>query len=67
MQYAHARESEYDDMLLMADTQSKNEQTNMWYLDSGCSNHIADNKKWFTKLDESVKKVIKFADGRHAT
>ena len=37
----------------------------MWYLDSGCSNHMTGNKNWFTKLDESVKKVIKFADGRH--
>ena len=37
----------------------------MWYLDSGCRNHMTDNKYWFSKLDESVKKVIKFADGRH--
>ena len=25
------------------------------------------NKTWFTKLDESVEKVIKFADGKHIT
>ena len=37
----------------------------MWYLDSGCSNHMTGNKNWFTKLDESIEKVIKFADGRH--
>ena len=26
---------------------------------------MTGNKIWFTKLNESVKKVIKFADGRH--
>lgn len=36
-------------------------------LDSGCNNHIIVNKKWFTMLDESVKKVIRFANGRHVT
>lgn len=25
------------------------------------------NKDWFTKLDESVEEVIKFANGRHIT
>lgn len=28
---------------------------------------MTGDKKWFTKLDESVKKVIKFLDGRHVT
>ncbi|XP_050910046.1 uncharacterized protein LOC127123913 [Lathyrus oleraceus] len=67
VQYAHARENDSDDMLLMANTQTNNEQINMWYLNLGCNNHITENKKWFTKLGESVKKVIKFADGRHVT
>ncbi|XP_050878702.1 uncharacterized protein LOC127082500 [Lathyrus oleraceus] len=66
-QYAHDGESDYDDMLLMENTSSNNEQTNVWYLDSRCSNQLASNKNWFTKLDESVKKVIKFTDGRHIT
>lgn len=67
MQYAHAGGSGSDDMLLMANTQSNNEQTNMWYLDSGCSNHMTGNKNSFTKLDESIKKVIRSANGRHVT
>lgn len=67
MQYPHAGGSDFDDMLLMVNTQSNGEQSNMWYLDSGCSNHMSDNKSWFTKLDESIKKVIRFADGRHVT
>lgn len=51
----------------MENTHSNNEQTNMWYLDSGCSNHTNGNKNWLTKLDEPFKKVIMFADGRHVT
>lgn len=43
--YAHAGESDSDDMLLMANTQSNNEQTYMWYLNLGCSNHMTGNKK----------------------
>ncbi|XP_050910070.1 uncharacterized protein LOC127123938 [Lathyrus oleraceus] len=67
VKYAHVGESDTNDMLLMKNTQSNNEQTNMWYLDSGCSNHMTGNKNWFIKLDESVNKVTKFADGKHVT
>ncbi|XP_058765061.1 uncharacterized protein LOC131638517 [Vicia villosa] len=65
VKYAHAGDSYSEDVILMENTQSSNEQTKTWHLDSGCSNHMTGNKNWFTKLDESVKKVIKFADGRH--
>lgn len=67
MQYAHAEDNDSDDVLIMSNTQSNTEQTNMWYLDSGCSYHIIGNKNWFTQLDESVEKVIKFAGGKHIT
>ncbi|XP_050890947.1 uncharacterized protein LOC127096420 [Lathyrus oleraceus] len=67
VKYPHAGGGDYDDMLLMENTQSNNEQTNMWYLDSGCSNHMTVNKNWLTKLDESVKKVIRFANGGYVT
>ena len=65
MKYVHVEDGDFDDVLLMINTQSNIEQINMWYLDSGCSNHMTGNKTWFTKLDESVEKVIKFVDGRH--
>lgn len=67
MQYAYAEDSDYDDMLLVANTHSNIEQINMWYLDSRCINHLTGDKNWFTKLDKSVEKVTKFADGRHIT
>lgn len=51
----------------MANTHPNDEQTNMLYWDSRCSNHVIENKNWFTKLDESIKKLIRFADGLHVT
>ncbi|XP_058752120.1 uncharacterized protein LOC131625257 [Vicia villosa] len=64
-QYAYAGVNDFDDVLLMENTQSSNGKNNMWYLDSRCSNHVTGNKTWFTKLDESIKKVIG-KDGRKA-
>lgn len=31
----------------------------VWFLDSGCSNHMSGNKKWFTELDQSFRHNIK--------
>lgn len=67
VKYAHAGESNSDDVLLMVNTQSNDEQVNIWYLNSGCCNHMTVNKNRFIKLDESVKKVIKFVNGIHVT
>ena len=30
----------------------------MWFLDSGCSNHIIGDRQWFLHLDESFKQVV---------
>ena len=35
-----------------------------WYLDTGCSNHMTGHKDWFCELDETVRRSIKFGDGR---
>ena len=44
VQYARARDSGSNDMLLMVNTQSNTDKNNMWYMDSGCSNQMADNR-----------------------
>ena len=34
----------------------------MWYLDTGCSNHMCGEKKAFSDLDESFCSSVKFGD-----
>ncbi|XP_058775827.1 uncharacterized protein LOC131650109 [Vicia villosa] len=57
-QFAHAGNDDSNDVLLMTNTQSNTMEIHMWYLDLGCNNYMTSNKIWFTKLDESVKKVV---------
>ncbi|CAL2262877.1 unnamed protein product [Prunus armeniaca] len=40
--------------------QSKRE--NVWFLDSGCSNHMCGNKEWFFDLDEKFRQSVKLGD-----
>eukprot|EP00256_Glycine_max_P063245 XP_014633004.1 uncharacterized protein LOC106799314 [Glycine max] len=35
-----------------------------WYLDTGCSNHMTGHKDWLCEIDETVKRNIKFGDGK---
>ncbi|GAU44851.1 hypothetical protein TSUD_112250 [Trifolium subterraneum] len=58
-QLAH---SDSDDAMLMATTKMSEDKANVWYLDTGCSNHMTGNKDWFINLDESITRGIRFAD-----
>lgn len=35
---------------------------NMWYLDNGGSNHMTENRAYFSKIDERVTRKIRFGD-----
>lgn len=35
----------------------------MWFLDSGCINHMTGNKKWFSEIDESFSHSVKLGNG----
>lgn len=48
--------------LLMACHAKEEIQQNLWYLDTGCSNHMCGNKSAFSELDESFRNIVKFGD-----
>ncbi|XP_068479007.1 uncharacterized protein [Phaseolus vulgaris] len=54
-------EKEEEVSLLMVCYASEETQ-NLWYLDTGCSNHMCGDKKAFSELDESFRNTVKFSD-----
>ena len=42
---AHADDTDSDDTLLIAITNVEDRNSNFWYLDIGCSNHMSGNKR----------------------
>lgn len=56
----YTEESDEELMLLMAHTDEEKDQ--LWFLDSGCSNHMSGEKKNFVTLDESVKKAVRLGN-----
>ncbi|PNY01730.1 copia-type polyprotein, partial [Trifolium pratense] len=60
----NANYAEFDDeeeMLLMAKTNDDAKSEN-WFLDSGCSYHMAGNKDWFYDFDENYRDSVKLGD-----
>ncbi|KAL4568259.1 hypothetical protein LXL04_023867 [Taraxacum kok-saghyz] len=51
--------NEEEDMLLMAVVDDNQKKQGVWFLDSGCSNHMSGNKGWFVQLDESFRHSVK--------
>jgi hypothetical protein len=45
--------------LFMTKTDEKTDMSQVWFLDSGCSNHISGYKYLFEELDESYKKFVR--------
>ena len=41
--------------MVLACNIAQEKQSDIWYLDSGCSNHMSQNIEMFSNLDESVK------------
>ena len=49
-------------MVVMAVVADNHVESKIWFLDSGCSNHMTGRKEWLADFDESKKSKVKLAD-----
>ncbi|KAK2373515.1 hypothetical protein QL285_074546 [Trifolium repens] len=61
-QYADEGGSDSDNALLMAVTDSDTDKSDVWYFDSGCSNHMTGNRSILIDFDECLSTKIKLAN-----
>ncbi|KAJ9547861.1 LOW QUALITY PROTEIN: hypothetical protein OSB04_020404 [Centaurea solstitialis] len=59
----YAELEEEEELLLMTYVElNKQKEEAAWFLDSGCSNHMTGNKRWFIELDEQFKHSVKLGN-----
>ncbi|KAJ4820349.1 polyprotein [Rhynchospora pubera] len=51
-------------MLFMTKTNEESDVSQVWFLDSGCSNHMSGLKHLFEELDESYKKSVRLGNNK---
>lgn len=58
-------EEQEDDELLLVTTcfAASNISSNLWLIDSGCTNHMTNDKKLFKELDKSIVSKVKIGNG----
>ncbi|XP_050895636.1 uncharacterized protein LOC127102295 [Lathyrus oleraceus] len=54
--------NDFEDMVVMAVVVDDRVDSKIWFLDSGCSNHMAGRKVWLAYFDSSKKSKVKLAD-----
>ena len=58
-----AEYEEEEELLLMAHThEEENSVKKVWFLDSGCSNHMCGHKDWFFDLNEQIRVAVKLGN-----
>lgn len=57
-------DSNSDPVMLMITTAEGAPASDVWYLDSGCSNHMTGHKGWLTDFNSNKKTSVKLADSR---
>ena len=56
---------EQEEKLILAQHTSNNDDKGgVWYVDSGCSNHMSSAKSIFRTLDETAKTKVRLGDGK---
>ncbi|GJW60541.1 retrovirus-related pol polyprotein from transposon TNT 1-94 [Tanacetum coccineum] len=50
----------FEEALLMSQEElQQTKKEDVWFLDSGCSNHMTGNKEWFVELEEGYSRTVK--------
>jgi len=64
-----AQDDSDSESLFMMVTTTSNESCNSesWFLDTGCSNHMAGNKEWLREVDPGRNTKVKLVDHRILT
>lgn len=66
--YAELEDGEEGELLLMTYVEPHQTRREMvWFLDSGCSNHMTGNKEWFSDLDENFSQTVKLGNDTRMT
>ena len=64
----YAELEEHEDVLLMAYVEEHEAMRNdVWFLDSGCSNHMCGDARMFSELDESFRQQVKLENNSKIT
>ncbi|KAI3708032.1 hypothetical protein L2E82_37034 [Cichorium intybus] len=62
--FMHKEEGNDDDTMFMILSTQDAQFNDMWYIDSGCSNHMCGNKDLFTQIDDSLKREVRTGDDK---
>ncbi|PNY06751.1 copia-type polyprotein [Trifolium pratense] len=55
--------NEHEEILLITKQDSTIQaKTEVWYLDSGCSNHMIENKEWLFDFDDAFIESVRLGD-----
>nr|KYP42102.1 Retrovirus-related Pol polyprotein from transposon TNT 1-94 [Cajanus cajan] len=61
--FAESQVESEEHMLLMAYVEEiEQHKTDMWFLDSGCSNHMCGKREYFSDLDENFTDLVKLGN-----
>ncbi|RVW23483.1 Retrovirus-related Pol polyprotein from transposon TNT 1-94 [Vitis vinifera] len=64
----YAELDEKEEMLLISYVElNQSRKEDVWFLDSGCSNHMCGNKLWFSDLDEEFRQFVKLGNNSKMT